>query len=104
VDDTDRTDREAGMRVDETRLRASGCGHADQVTEVEPSADGCEDCLAAGRRDWVHLRVCMTCGHMGCCDASPGKHATAHHKSTGHPIVVSWEQGWAWCYPDEILI
>jgi uncharacterized UBP type Zn finger protein len=84
---------------------ASTCTHLDVVQPVVPSAPGCEDCLAAGRRDWVHLRLCQTCGHVGCCDSSPGKHATAHYRSIGHPIVRSFEPGedWFWCYPDELM-
>src|SRR5271165_2903980 len=91
-----------------TRERGTGdmtCTHLDQILDVDPSSWGCEDCLAAGRRDWVHLRVCQTCGHVGCCDNSPGKHATAHFKSTGHPIIRSYEPGedWYWCYLDDLL-
>jgi uncharacterized UBP type Zn finger protein len=69
---------------------------------VTPSAHGCEDCLATGGT-WVHLRLCMTCGHVGCCDSSPNHHATKHHERTGHPVVKSFEpgEGWAWCYTDE---
>jgi len=81
------------------------CQHADQVRAVIPRTVGCEECLAVGQR-WVHLRVCMTCGHVGCCDSSKGKHATAHHKLSGHPIVRSLEPGetWAWCYIDEVTL
>jgi monovalent cation:H+ antiporter-2, CPA2 family len=77
------------------------CRHLDQVKRVFPSARGCEDCLRIGDR-WVHLRICMTCGHMGCCDSSPNKHATAHHHASHHPIIKSMEPGedWGWCYPD----
>ncbi|MBG0830964.1 UBP-type zinc finger domain-containing protein [Planomonospora sp. ID67723] len=65
---------------------------------------GCEECLAAGSR-WVHLRRCLSCGHVGCCDSSPNKHATAHFKEIGHPVVSSFEPGetWRWCYVDQIL-
>ena len=68
------------------------------------TADGCEDCLAVGKRDWVHLRFCQVCGRVGCCDNSPGKHATAHYRSTGHALIRSFEPGedWWWCYVDEI--
>jgi uncharacterized UBP type Zn finger protein len=67
--------------------------------------EGCEECLALGMR-WVHLRMCHTCGHIGCCDNSPGKHATAHHKDTGHPLVRSAEpmEDWSWCYVDELMM
>jgi uncharacterized UBP type Zn finger protein len=85
----------------------SRCTHLDQVEIVEPPADipGCEDCLRTGDR-WVHLRMCVTCGHIGCCDDSPNKHATAHHGETGHPIVRSAEPGekWSWCYEDELMM
>ncbi|MBN9610709.1 MAG: UBP-type zinc finger domain-containing protein [Actinobacteria bacterium] len=63
---------------------------------------GCEECLATGSR-WVRLRMCLTCGHIGCCDSSPGRHATAHYRATGHPVMRSFEPGetWRWCYVDE---
>jgi len=79
------------------------CTHLDTIHDVTPSADGCEDCLKAGTT-WVHLRLCRECGHMGCCDSSPSKHATAHFHGTGHPVVQSAEQGedWLWCYSDEV--
>ncbi len=81
------------------------CDHVDAIHEVHPTGPGCEDCIAAGRRDWVHLRVCQTCGHVGCCDSSPGKHATAHHRASDHPIVRSFEPGedWYWCYRDQVM-
>ena len=80
------------------------CQHLDTIRAVLPSAPGCEDCLLAGRRDWVHLRLCMSCGHVGCCDSSPGRHATEHFLATGHPIIRSFEpgEGWFWCYADEV--
>ena len=83
----------------------TGCGHLDQIHPVRPSAAGCEDCLRIGAR-WVHLRVCLTCGHVGCCDSSPNRHATAHHHASGHPIVRSMERGesWGWCYVDEVML
>ncbi|MBO0723448.1 MAG: UBP-type zinc finger domain-containing protein [Blastocatellia bacterium] len=72
--------------------------------EVTPSARGCEDCLRSGDR-WLHLRLCLECGHVGCCDSSPNKHATKHYHSTKHPVVRSFEPGeeWVWCYADELL-
>lgn len=86
------------------------CTHADAVDlDVDPQppvgADGrrsCGDCLTEGTR-WVHLRLCMTCGHVGCCDSSPRRHATAHAGAVGHPVVQSFEPGedWLWCYVDE---
>ncbi|MBA3657307.1 MAG: UBP-type zinc finger domain-containing protein [Gemmatimonadaceae bacterium] len=78
------------------------CTHLNQIREVKPSANGCEDCLKMGS-GWVHLRLCLSCGHVGCCDSSPNKHATAHFKSTNHPVVRSFQKGedWGWCYIDE---
>jgi uncharacterized UBP type Zn finger protein len=82
------------------------CTHLDQVlvTELPASSDGCEECLAEGGK-WVHLRICLQCGHVGCCDDSPGRHATAHHAATGHAIIRSLEPGeeWSWCYEDEFM-
>ncbi len=81
------------------------CEHVDQVRDVTPSAQGCEDCLRIGGQ-WVHLRLCLTCGHVGCCDSSPNRHATAHFHATQHSIIASLERGedWWWCYPDELFI
>lgn len=81
------------------------CSHLDVVRAVEPSADGCEECLKTGD-DWVHLRLCLTCGHVGCCDSSRNRHASRHFHHSGHPIVRSLEEGeeWGWCYADQILI
>ncbi|OJF13066.1 UBP-type zinc finger domain-containing protein [Couchioplanes caeruleus] len=86
-------------------MTGSGCTHLDQTRDVAPSGDGCVECLEAGGR-WVHLRVCMTCGHVGCCDSSPGKHATAHFRAQDHPLVQSYEPGedWWWCYLDEAVL
>ncbi len=79
------------------------CTHLDQVITDRPNSQGCEDCLATGDR-WVHLRLCRTCGHLGCCDDSKNKHATKHFHATGHPIITSWEPGeyWSWCFIDEL--
>jgi len=84
---------------------ASTCTHLNQIRQVTPSAKGCEDCLAIGDR-WVHLRLCLTCGHVGCCDSSKNKHATKHFEKTQHPIVQSLERGesWRWCYPDQLFM
>jgi len=83
---------------------ATSCSHLDQVRDVKPSADGCEDCLKTGSR-WVHLRLCESCGHVGCCDDSPNRHATKHFRKTGHPIIKSFEPGeeWGWCFVDEVF-
>ena len=79
------------------------CSHLTEAKDVTPSGNGCVECLAMGA-SWVHLRLCMTCGHVGCCDSSPNKHATAHFHSDGHPLVQSYEPGedWWWCYADEV--
>lgn len=81
------------------------CSHLDQIRDVTPSAEGCEDCLNAGD-PWVHLRLCLTCGHVGCCDSSKNTHATKHFHKTHHPIVQSFEPGehWRWCYADELMM
>jgi uncharacterized UBP type Zn finger protein len=72
---------------------------------VAPGSAGCAECLALGE-PWVHLRICMTCGHVGCCDTSPRRHARAHWDDTGHPLIKSAEPGedWAWCYIDEAVL
>jgi ubiquitin-hydrolase Zn-finger-containing protein len=81
------------------------CSHADQVEILEPSGEiaGCEECLKAGGR-WVHLRMCQTCGRIGCCDSSPGRHASRHAAEAGHPVLRSVEPGetWSWCVVDEV--
>jgi diadenylate cyclase len=81
------------------------CVHTDQIRAVAPRSDGCEECLQSGD-DWVHRRLCLTCGHVGCCDDSKNRHATAHFHSTGHPVIESLESGenWRWCYVDEVLL
>jgi hypothetical protein len=84
-----------------------GCAHLDTiaVTELPPAVDGCEDCLREGGV-WVHLRICLGCGHVGCCDSSPSKHASAHASASGHPLIRSLEPGeeWSWCYVDEVAM
>jgi len=89
-----------------TSAGATTCTHLDRVRDVTPSVVGaCEDCLVEGTR-WVHLRMCLTCGHMGCCDNSPRRHARAHWHGAQHPLVRSAEPGenWAWCYADELFL
>ncbi len=83
---------------------AANCTHLSQVREVAPGSEGCEDCLKIGGR-WVHLRLCMECGHVGCCDSSPNRHATKHFHATRHPVIKSFEPGeeWGWCYADELF-
>jgi len=84
---------------------ASACNHRDMIRDVAPNTEGCEECLATGDQ-WVHLRMCRTCGHVGCCDSSPGKHARKHAHKEAHPIVRSIEPGedWSWCFVDETVV
>ena len=81
------------------------CSHLDTIRTVKPSARGCEECLKLGS-PWVHLRLCRTCGHVGCCDSSPHKHATKHFHTTGHPIIEGDDppETWGWCYGDEAAV
>ena len=83
------------------------CTHVDGIalTELPPEIPGCEDCLRTGDR-WVHLRMCTTCGHVGCCDSSPNRHASGHARTSEHPVARSAEPGesWFWCYPDETVV
>jgi uncharacterized UBP type Zn finger protein len=79
------------------------CEHEAELEPAPPRTPaGCEECLRAGT-SWVHLRLCLTCGHVGCCDSSPGRHATRHAHHTAHPVIASFEPGerWAWCYVDQ---
>jgi Zn ribbon nucleic-acid-binding protein len=84
---------------------ATTCTHLDQIHDVTPGTQGCEECLQSGDR-WVHLRECLTCGHVGCCDSSKNKHATKHFHATGHAIMQSFQPGesWRWCYVDAMMI
>ena len=83
---------------------ADNCTHLDQVNDVQPSSEGCEDCIPLGD-SWVHLRMCMTCGHVGCCNNSKNRHAQRHYDTVGHPLIQTYEPGdeWWWCYPDELF-
>jgi uncharacterized UBP type Zn finger protein len=84
---------------------AQSCPHLTETADVAPyQTEGCEECLQMGSR-WVHLRWCTACGHVGCCDSSPNRHATAHYRQTAHPVVQSFEPGesWRWCYVDEMI-
>jgi CPA2 family monovalent cation:H+ antiporter-2 len=85
--------------------RRASCSHAEHVGPVVPNASGCEECLRSGDT-WVHLRVCMECGHVGCCDSSRNKHATRHFHETSHPVMRSLEPGeeWGWCYVDRVML
>ena len=81
------------------------CTHLDhvRVTELPEESAGCEECLAEGG-SWCHLRICLECGHVGCCDSSPGRHATRHAQESEHPIIRSLQPGedWSWCFVDEV--
>jgi len=90
-------------------MTETSCSHLDDIARrdhgVHPSAHGCTECLAAGS-PWVHLRLCLTCGHVGCCDDSPNKHATQHYHQTKHPVIRSYEPGepWAYCFVDDAFV
>jgi uncharacterized UBP type Zn finger protein len=94
-----------GSQAGSPAASTDGCSHRDQIRPVTPSADGCEECLQSGDR-WIHLRICLICGHVGCCDSSKNQHATKHFHATSHPIVQSFEPGeqWRWCYVDEMMV
>jgi uncharacterized UBP type Zn finger protein len=82
------------------------CSHIEQITEAEPQTPtGCTDCLALGD-SWIHLRLCLACGYVGCCDSSPNQHVSAHFAETLHPLIQSFERGedWIWCFVDEVVI
>lgn len=86
-------------------IDTQGCVHIGEIQDVTPSAVGCENCLKSGDT-WVNLRLCLTCGHVGCCDNSKNTHATRHYHETEHPMIVSFEPGeeWVWCYPDAVTL
>ncbi len=86
-------------------MAATSCTHIKEIRDVQPSGTGCKECLEKGD-SWVHLRMCLTCGHVGCCDSSKNKHATKHFHRSKHPIVESIEPGenWRWCYVDKIML
>jgi uncharacterized UBP type Zn finger protein len=85
------------------------CEHVADLPKADVAAitpNGCQECLALDETIWVHLRICLSCGHVGCCDSSPHKHATAHYHAVGHPVMRSFEPGetWRWCYVDQRLV
>ena len=88
---------------------ADSCNHLEEAAArtagVKPTGHGCQECLAAGGV-WMHLRLCLTCGHVGCCDNSPNRHATKHAHGTHHPVIRSYEPGedWGYCYPDDAFV
>jgi uncharacterized UBP type Zn finger protein len=83
----------------------NACEHINNISEVTPSSTGCEECLKLGD-SWVHLRLCLTCGNVGCCDQSKNKHATKHYHRTRHPVIQSLEPGenWVYCYIDDLFM
>jgi hypothetical protein len=102
--------QDAAARLDDelvtSRPRAGDCVHLREAPRViaARTPEGCEECLRDGTR-WVHLRLCLTCGHVGCCDSSPQRHATRHFQETEHPVMRSFEPGeaWRWCFVDALL-
>ena len=88
-------------------MSATECTHLDtiEITELPEEVAGCAACLETGD-PWCHLRICLQCGNVGCCDSSPNRHATAHARETGHPLVRSVQPGeaWGWCYEDEMML
>lgn len=80
------------------------CNHVDHIKLTSTTTRVCEDCVKTGD-GWVHLRLCLECGHVGCCDSSKNKHATRHFRHTEHPLMRSIEPGesWVWCYVDEVV-
>src|SRR4051794_18145037 len=99
--------RRQGCAYDQCRetVMSDECTHTDAIRDVTPSALGCEDCLKIGS-EWLHLRLCRICGHVGCCDDSPNRHATKHFHATRHPIIEGYDppEGWGWCYVDEVMV
>lgn len=81
------------------------CGHFDGADHIEPAATVCQECLDIGSR-WVHLRQCLVCGHVGCCDSSRNRHASKHYRAAGHPVVRSLEPGesWGYCFVDDLFV
>jgi uncharacterized UBP type Zn finger protein len=80
------------------------CSHIKSAKDAQAKSKGCEECLKMSDT-WVHLRLCLGCGHVGCCDSSKNKHATKHYHSTKHPVIRSFEPGedWRYCYVDEVM-
>ena len=91
--------------IESGQLDPTLCSHINQIENVHASSSGCEDCLKTGS-DWINLRICLICGHVGCCDSSPNQHATKHYHATDHPVIQSFNPGesWIYCYPDDALL
>jgi uncharacterized UBP type Zn finger protein len=101
-----RADGSSRLAVEESGMSNQDCPHIAEVADPPAhTPNGCEECLQMGSR-WVHLRLCRNCGHVGCCDSSPNKHATKHYHATHHPVMRSFEPGenWSWCYVDQVML
>jgi CPA2 family monovalent cation:H+ antiporter-2 len=90
------------VKLNPAQAASQACTHTDQAKTVSYAKRECPECVAKGD-SWVHLRICMSCGHLGCCDSSKNRHARAHFEKSGHPIIKSIQPGedWAWCYLDD---
>lgn len=86
-------------------MSRAACSHLELIGDPSANSEGCAECIELGDR-WVHLRMCMTCGQVGCCDSSKNKHAHRHAEAASHPIVRSLERGedWMWCFVDEVYL
>ena len=95
----------SGIKFPEDMRMSNHCTHTDSIAHVTPSALSCEDCLKAGST-WVHLRLCRTCGHVGCFDDSPHRHARAHWHAAQHPIIEGYDlpEGWGCCFVDKVMV
>jgi uncharacterized UBP type Zn finger protein len=84
------------------QMLQDGCAHLSQINQVTPQSESCETCVQMGK-PWIRLRLCLTCGHVGCCDSSTGKHARRHYQETNHPIILSFEpqELWMYCFEDD---
>src|SRR6266516_7419575 len=88
-----------------SNMKTGNCDHEKEIRNVKPSGSGCKECLEMGG-SWVQLRLCLSCGHIGCCDSSKNKHATRHFHQTRHPIIQSFQPGedWRWCFVHEMIV
>lgn len=93
------------VKLSHSQAQSANCSHTGQAREVSYARRECPECVAKGDT-WAQLRICMVCGHVGCCDSSKNKHARAHHQQSGHPIIKTIEPGddWAWCYADNTYL
>ena len=98
-------ERKVRLLTDPDAPEREACSHLEQIHLVKPNSDVCEHCIQLGDT-WVNLRLCMTCGQVGCCDDSKNQHASKHYAASGHPIIMSFqpEQEWMWCYVDEVQL